>query len=151
MWRLHYISFCVWSSGEKCQYFLNGMCRDEKQNPCDILYNTVKIIELLCKCITHLPSSCMRCCSFTLNGTASETALKQVSSSFVTGPRGNEQGELDVLSNYGKDKKSVRFPCQGPLMQHQREQLSLINQRWDTDLQWIRENIKGRNIGPCTP
>lgn len=56
----------------------------------------------------------MRCCSFTPNGTASEPALKQACSSFVTGPRGNERGELDVLSNYGKDKKPFRFPCQGP-------------------------------------
>ena len=49
-----------------------------------------------------------------MNGTASEAALKQASSSFVSGPRGNEQGELDVLSNYGKDKKPVRLSCQGP-------------------------------------
>lgn len=62
----------------------------------------------------HLSSFCMHCCSVTLNGTGSEPALKQACSSFVTGPRGNERGELDVLSNYGKDKKPVRFPCQGP-------------------------------------
>lgn len=34
-------------------------------------------------------------------------ALKHACSSFVTGPKGNERDELDVLSNYGKDKKPV--------------------------------------------
>lgn len=38
-----------------------------------------------------------------------------------------------------------------PLLQHHREQLSVINQRWETDLQRIREHIKGRNIAPCGP
>ena len=32
--------------------------------------------------------------------------------------------------------------------QHHREQLPLVNQRWDTDLPQIRENIKGRDIVP---
>lgn len=62
--------------------------------------------------ISHL--ACMWCCSFTPNRTSRKPTLKQVGSSFVTGPRGNEQGELDVLSNYGKDKKPVRVPRQGP-------------------------------------
>lgn len=33
-----------------------------------------------------------------------------------------------------------------PLLQHRGEQLSLINQRRDSDLHRIRDNIKGRNI-----
>lgn len=38
-----------------------------------------------------------------------------------------------------------------PLLQHHVEQLSLINQRRETDLQRIRGNIKRRNIAPCGP
>lgn len=87
---------------------------EKKKKKKKFLLTFYVIIELPCKCVSYLPSSCTYCCSFTLNGTASEPALKQASSSFVTGPRGNERGELDVLSNYGKDKKPVRFSCQGP-------------------------------------
>lgn len=99
---------------EHADIFWEGCVYKKKKKgmPTSILCNM--IIELLCECISHLPSSCVHCCSFTPNGTASEPALKQASSSFVSRPRGNEGGELDVLSNYGKDKKPVRFPCQGP-------------------------------------
>lgn len=37
------------------------------------------------------------------------------------------------------------------LQRHRGKQLSLINQREDTDLRWITENIKERNIGPWGP
>lgn len=91
-----------------------------------------------------LPSltSCMHCCSFTPNGTASEPALKQASSSFVSRPRGNERGELDVLLIMERTKSQSDSPVKVSLLQHHREQLSLINQRLDTDLQRIKGNIK---------
>lgn len=73
--------------------------------------------ELPCKFSSHPRISCMCCCSFTPDRTARERALKQACSSFVSRHRGNERGELDVLSNYGKDKSQSESLVKVPLLQ----------------------------------